>query len=39
MEKREIQYVVLALSVVIFLVVLFAIQAAIGRRINGGARA
>jgi len=30
---------VLALSVVIFLVVLFAIQAAIGRRINGGARA
>ncbi len=30
---------VLALSVMIFLVVLFAIQAAIGRRINGGARA
>lgn len=30
---------VLALSVVIFLVVLFAIQAALGRRINGGARA
>lgn len=30
---------VLALSVVIFLVVLFAIQAAIGRRINGNARA
>ena len=30
---------VLALSVVIFLVVLFAIQAAIGRRINGSARA